>query len=204
LGRRSGGRLEQIEVAVIPRCFDRCTNRWIDEPVGRDRRSECDCERARELRRERSDPHRVDAVQLAVDAKAVEHLVALVEELANLLQLRIGCTTHDNLAAHAAKASNAHDDELLTLGAAPEDEPTLLLPKKLGWLCVVVCSCVCVCSTAVLDVAAPPLRIATNVVPNATAATAAVNLLATTRRRLAPAIRAFSMHPVQPRCVRPA
>ncbi|MDP9260984.1 MAG: hypothetical protein M3O89_03330 [Actinomycetota bacterium] len=57
---------------------------------------------------------------------------------------------------------------------------------------------------AVLDVAAPPLRIATKVVPNATAATAAVNLLATMRRRLAPAMREFSMHPVQPGCVRPA
>jgi hypothetical protein len=36
--------------------------------------------------------------------------------------------------------------ELLTLGAAPEDDPTLLLPKKLCRLCVVVC-CSVVCAS---------------------------------------------------------
>ena len=129
-----------------------------------------------------------------------------VEELANLRQLRVGGTAHDNFAAHAAKARSCHDVELLTLGAAPEEEPTLLLPKKLCRLDGVASasSVVDVVDVGAVFGVAAPLRIATNVVPNATAATAAVNLLAMTRRRLAPARREFSMHPVQPGCVRPA
>src|SRR5205823_6742828 len=101
------------------------------------------------------DPDGVDAVELAIGSKTAEDPVALCEELANLPQLRIGRATHDNLATHAAKARRPHEVELLALGAAPEDDPTLLLPKKLCWLSVVVCAwvvCVCVCFAAVVDV----------------------------------------------------
>ena len=117
---------------VVAGRLDRSPDRRIDKPAGCDGRGEGDGERARELGRERRDPHRVDTVQLAVGAETAEHPVTLVEERAHSLQLRFGCTAHDNLAAHAAKGGAAHDVELLTLGAAPEDEPTLLLPKKLG------------------------------------------------------------------------